>query len=130
MAKSTAKAEALSRDLADRLAQRGHTVAQSKNAEGYPRLVLDTDQASIEIVQEDAVSKDVFGNDLLAFAPHRLTLAIDEDISEAFRAELMIEIVKMGVNKLILKAAADLATAEAAAGTVIEQTVRWPTKGV
>lgn len=130
MAKSTAKAEALARDLKDRLEFRGIAVAESKNAQGYPRLVLDTDQASIEIIQEDAVSKDIFGNDLLAFAPHRLTLAMDDAMTKQTEAKILVEIVKMGVNKLIVKNGADLATAEASAGEVIDQEVRWPTKGI
>lgn len=130
MAKSTAKAEALSRDLKDRLQFKGFTVSESKNGDGFPRLVIDTDQASIEIVQEDAVSKDIFDNDLLAFAPHRLTLAMDDAVSKQDHAKLMIEIVKMGVNKTIVKNGADLATAEASAGEIIDLMERWPTKGI
>lgn len=130
MAKSTAKAEALARDLKDRLQFKGFTVDEAKNAEGFPRLVIDTDQASIEITQEDAVSKDIFGSDLLAFAPHRLTLALDDAVTKADQAKIHREIEKMGVNKLILKNGADLATAEAAAGEEINWDERWVTKGV
>jgi hypothetical protein len=105
-------------------------VAESKTVDGFPRLVLDTNQASIEIVQEDAVSKDIFGNNLKAFAPHRLTLAMADAVTKQTQAKLMVEIVKMGVNKLIVKNGANLAAAEAAAGEAIDQEVRWPTKGV
>lgn len=130
MAKSTAKAESLARDLKDRLKLRDFVVAESKDSEGYPRLVLDTDQASIEIKQADAVSKDILGLDLKAFAPHELTLAMDDAVTKQEQAKIMLEVIKMGVDKLIVKSGADLATAEASAGEEIIQDVRWPSKGV
>lgn len=130
MAKSTAKAEALARDLKDRLEYRGYSVAEAKTAEGWPRLVIDTDQASIEIEAVDAVSKDVFGNDLVAFAPHEARLASVDAQGKAAAAELTLELAKTGIDKLLLSEGADLATAEAAAPVAIQFETRWPTKGV
>lgn len=130
MAKSTAKAEAIVRDLKDRLAFRGYASTESKNADGFPKLTIGTD-ASIVIEQADAVSKDVFGNDLLAFAPHEATLAIDEAIAYKKLIEVASELSKVAIDKTVLKSSdADLATAEAlSSGEVIVWDVRWPTKG-
>lgn len=132
MAKSTAKAEALSRDLKDRLEQRGFTVAESKDGNGWPKLTLNTNEASLRIEAADAVSKDVFGNDLKAFAPHSIDFASRDDAMTSLKvAQILQEVGKMGIDKTIVKTHADtLATAEAAAGTVIVWDQRWPTKGV
>lgn len=132
MAKSTAKAEALARDLKERLERRGFAVAESKDAQGWPKLTLNTDEASIRMEAEDAVSKDVFGNANKAFAPHFLEYASREDaIGTLENAQILNEVLKMGVSKMIVKTHADtLATAEAAAGDAIEFDDRWPTKGV
>ena len=127
--KSTAKAEALARDLKDRLEFRGFTVAESKTAQGWPRLVIDTDQASIEIEARDAVSKDVFGNDLVAFAPHDARLASVNAQSKADLSKVHMELSKAGLEKVLLSEGADLAAAEAAAAEEILFDIRWPTKG-
>jgi tRNA U34 5-carboxymethylaminomethyl modifying enzyme MnmG/GidA len=129
MAKSTAKAEAVSRDLKDRLESRGFTVAESKTATGWPRLDIDTDQASIEIEAADAVSKDIFGNDNKAFAPHEARLASVTAQSKADLTKIELELAKVGIDKTILKEGANLAAAEATAGEEIIWDVRWPTKG-
>lgn len=128
MAKSTAKAEAVARDLKDRLEQRGFTVQESK-AGDWPRLVIDTDQASIEIEAADAVSKDVFGNNLKAFAPHEARLASVDAQSKADLAKIQQELAKCAIDKVVLKTGANLAAAEAATGEEIQWDVRWPTKG-
>lgn len=132
MAKSTAKAEALSRDLKERLQFRGFTVAESKDSNGWPKLTLNTDEASLRIEAADAVSKDVFGNDNKAFAPHFIDFASRNDAMDSLKvAQIMLELVKMGIEKTIVKTHADtLTTAEAAAGTALVFDVRWPTKGV
>ena len=130
MAKSTAKAEAIVRDLRDRLDFRGIASEESKNSEGYPRLVIDTDQASLEIEQADAVSKDIFENDLRAFSPHFAVLAVADTYSREDYTKLYAELNKVGIDKVILKTGADLATAEAAAGEEIQWDIRWPTKGM
>ena len=129
MAKSTAKAEALARELKDRLEFRGFTVAESKTAQGWPRLVIDTDQASIEMEAVDAVSKDIFGNDLKAFAPHNARLAAVTAQSKADLAKIQTELARAGLDKVLLSEGANLAAAEAATPVEIPADTRWPTKG-
>jgi len=132
MAKSTAKAESMARDLKDRLEFRGFSVAESKDSEGFPKLTLNTDESSISITDTDAVSKDVFGNDLRSFAPHRVEWASRENaIGLANGAEILTEVIKMGIEKLVVKTdATSLSTAEGTTGTEIIFDVRWPTKGI
>lgn len=132
MAKSTAKSEAMARDLKDRLEFRGFTVAESKDGNGFPKLTLNTDESSILITDTDAVSKDVFGNDLRSFAPHRVEWASREDaIGLLEGAQILMELNKIGIDKTIVKTHATvLATAEATVGTEVVADVRWPTKGI
>jgi hypothetical protein len=131
MPKSTAKAESLARDLKDRLVKRGYAVAESKDAEGWPKLTLNTDEASIRFEGVDAVSKDIFGNATTAYAPHFCDLAVTTDnINYPQMAELTTEIAKTAVDKMFVKTNADtLATAEEATGTLVQWDIRWPTKG-
>lgn len=132
MAKSTAKAEALVRDLKERLERRGFSADESKDSEGWPKLTLNTDEASIRIEGEDMVSKDVFGNDNVAFAPHFLDYASRDDAMDTLKnAKILNEVIKMGVSKMIVKTdGSSLSTAEAADGDAIEFDDRWPTKGI
>ena len=133
MAKSTAKAEALARDMKDRLEFRGFTVAESKDAEGFPKLTLNTDESSIQFADTDAVSKDIFGNDNRAFSPHTAKWASREDAVGLLEAtQILTEIEKTGIEKVFVHTHPTvLATAEAAAadGEVIFD-IRWPTKGI
>lgn len=130
MAQSLAVAEAHSRELKDKLERRGFSVSEEK-VNGYPKLLINTDEASILIEQEDAVSKDVFGNDLKAFTPHKLTLSSRDDaITVAIAAKLWIEVAKIGMKVVVKTDATDLTTAEASAGEVIEYSDRWKTKGI
>lgn len=126
--KSTAKAEASARDLKEMLELRGFAVAESKDANGWPKLTIGTD-ASIRIESYDAVSKDVFGNDLKAFAPHMVELAAIDAMSKQDYAKVLTEVVKYAFEKKIVKSGVDLATAEASAGEELIYDVRWPTKG-
>lgn len=130
--KSTAKAESLARGLKERLQFRGMTVAESKDANGWPKLTINTDEASLTIVGDDAVSKDIFGNALVAFAPHTIAFASRDDAMSTLKvSQIQCEVVKMGINKCTVKTHATvLATAEAAAGTSITFDVQWPTKGI
>lgn len=130
--KSLAKADALARGLKERLQFRGYTVAESRDANGWPKLTLNTNEASLKIVAADAVSKDVFGNDLVAFAPHRIEFASRDDAMTTLKvAQIQNEIVKCGIEKQNVKTHATvLATAEAAAGTDINFDLQWPTKGI
>lgn len=132
MAKSIAKADALARGLKERLQFRGFTVSESRDGNGWPKLTLNTNEASLKIVAADAVSKDVFGNDLVAFAPHRIEFASRADAMTAKKhAEINLEVVKCGIEKMVVKSdATSLATAEAAAGDALIFDVQWPTKGI
>jgi len=133
MAKSIAKADALQRDLKERLELRGFSVSESRDAEGWKKLSLNNDEASIKIVAEDMVSKDIFGNDNVAFAPHYLDFASRDDAMDSGKvAKILIEVYKMGVSKTNVKRHATvLATAEAAAPSeVLEFDLQWRTKGI
>ena len=130
MAKSTAVSEAQARELKDKLERRGFAVTESR-VNGYPKLTLNTDEASIMIEQEDAVSKDVFGNDLLAFTPHKLTFSSRADAVDAIKgAKISVEIFKIGMKTIVKTHATDLAAAEATDGEAIEYSDRWKTKGI
>ena len=130
--KSTAKAEAIARDLKEKLEFRGFSIAESKDANGWPKLTLNTNEASIRFEAEDAVSKDVFGNDLVAFAPHKVEFASRNDaMSTLIVSKIMTELIKIGTNKAVVKTHATvLATAEAAAGDEVQFDIQWPGKGI
>jgi len=153
--KNLAKAEALIRQLAEDLAVRTagaasgrvDRVREAKDSEGYPYLVLSdngTETAGnpvifIRIKQIDAVSKDIFGNDLKAYAPHICELAYELDGTEAEPSRLdiamvMFELAKLGV-KIEVKEIADAtavtpANVDADAASLELDWLRWPTKGV
>lgn len=152
--KSVAKAEALSRDLASKLAKRFagsatiDTVRQAKDANGWPMLFLSdggTETASnaviaIRISAVDAVSKDVFGNALVAFAPHVLEVAyeltaannpipIDTDILvaefEAIRTGVAIQLKEIANGSAVTEA-----NMNSAAIAIELDDLYWPTKSV
>lgn len=152
--KSTAKAEALLRDVADKLKVRFagsatiDTVRAARDAQGWPMLFLSdagneaAGQAviALRIRAVDAVSKDVFGNDLVAFAPHKLEIAyeltaannpIPTDV-DLLTAEF--EAIKTGVAIQLKELANGTAVTEAnmnAATVAVElDELYWPTKGV
>lgn len=153
--KNLAKAEALVRQLAEDLALRTKgaaaglvdTVREAKDSEGYPYLLLSdngTEAAGnpvifIRIKQIDAISKDIFGNDLKAYAPHICELAYELDTTEAEPSRLdiamvMFELAKLGV-KIEVKEIADgtavtPAAVDADAASLELDWLRWPTKGV
>jgi hypothetical protein len=126
---STAKSEAVARDLKEALEKRGFSVEESQLAKGR-KLTIDTDKMSISIKAKDAVSKDVFGNDLDAFTPHVCELAIDDGASSTEVAKVMIDLAKVGFA-LKIGEGADLAAAEVAAAAADEErhSAQWPTKG-
>jgi hypothetical protein len=156
--KSTAKAQALLRDVADKLKVRYapgaaglNTVRQANDANGWPMLFLSHggNEAAgqpvigIRIQAVDAVSKDVFGNALIAFAPHTLEIAYElgasGNLTFVSHADLLIaeyESINTGVKILLEELAngtavneADMNTAMAAPTAQIEN-LYWPTKGV
>ena len=91
--KSTALADAKFRSLADDLKIRLKgsatidTVRAARDAQGWPVLVLSDGGAEaagdavivLRMKAQDAVSKDIFGNDLVAFAPHTVDVAYEQD---------------------------------------------------
>lgn len=128
---STAKSQAVARELKESLEKRGFSVVESDLAKGK-KLSVDSDKMTVRIEAKDAVSKDVFGNDLDAFTPHVCKLAIDSDAGATHSevAKLMIDLGKVGLA-LKIGEGADIAAAEAAADAAEEQryNVAWPTKG-
>lgn len=128
---STAKSEAVARDLKEALEKRGFSVEESQIAKGKA-LSIDSDKMTIRIQAKDAVSKDVFGNDLDAFTPHVVKLAIDNDggATHVQVAKVMMELVKHGFA-LKIGEGASKAAAEAAADAAEEErhSAQWPTKG-
>jgi len=152
--KSLAKAEALVRDLKEKLelrlkgaaAGRVDTVREAKDSDGAPYLVLSdngTETAGnpvifIRIKQIDAVSKDVFGNAMSAYAPHICELAYELDSSEAEPSRLdiikvMFELAQLGIRTQVKQIADGTAVtpANVDAATAAEDFdwIYWPTKG-
>lgn len=152
--KSLAKADALLRDVADKLKVRYagsatiDTVRAARDANGWPMLFLSdagneaAGQAviALRIKAVDAVSKDVFGNDLVAFAPHKLEIAyelaaannpiaIDTDILiaefEAIKTGVAIQLKELANGTAVTAANMDAATAN-----IELDELYWPTKGV
>jgi len=127
---STAKAEAVARNLKEALEKRGFSVVESKTAKGRA-LSIDSDKMTIRMDAKDAVSKDIFGNDNDAFSPHEVKLAIDDataSLSEV--AKVMMDLGKQGFALKIGEGTGKVA-AEAAADAAEElaHNVHWPTKG-
>lgn len=151
--KNTAKAEALIRDLKEKLAlrlaqnaaiaDRLDSVAEARDSDGYPYLMLSNAGAVaandpvvlIRIKQIDAVSKNVFGDDLKAYAPHLCEMAYE--VAEPSDQDLLIvmfELAKLGI-KINIKKLADgtaVTPANVDAAAVAEELdwLHWPTKGV
>jgi len=128
---STAQSEAKARELKEDLEKRGFAVVESKLAKGR-KLSIDSDKMTIRIEAKDMVSKDVFGNDLDAFTPHEVKLAIDST-GGATHVEVAKAMMSLGKQGFALKIGegADIAAAEAAADAAAEEryNVHWPTKG-
>jgi len=152
--KSLAKADATLRDLAEVLKRRVSgsasidTVREARDSDGWPMLILSDGGAeaagdaviAIRMKAVDAVSKDVFGNDLVAFTPHSMEVAYELDANgkptpaNADVAEAIVEAAKKGVKieiKEIANTTAVSAASMDAASPVKEIEVQdeWPTKG-
>lgn len=154
MPQSTAKAIALSRDLASVLAKRLagsasiNTIRPAFDANGWPLLFLSVsgNEAAgqpvilIRIKGVDAVSKDVFGNATTAYAPHTLEYAyeltaannpipIDSDLwttsYEAEKTGVRFQVKEMANGTAVTEAAIN-----AAAPLVDLENIYWPTKSV
>ena len=127
---STAKAEAVGRDLKEALEKRGFSVVESSLAKGR-KLAIDSGM-SIRIEAKDGVSKDIFGNANDAFTPHECKLAIQNDQATSVEvAKVMMDLGKIGFGLKIAEHATVLATAETAADSADElrHNSQWPTKG-
>lgn len=134
--KSTAKAAALLRDIADKLKIRQagsagvNSVRAANDANGWPMLILSRNGneaesqpvIAVRISAVNAISKDIFGNDLVAFAPHILEVAYElglisgQDLDPA-RADLftvLFECTKTGCRMQIKEIANGTAVSEAA----------------
>lgn len=147
--KSLAKAEALLRDVADKLKIRlpAKTIRSARDSAGWPMLFISGGNEAagqsviaLRIRAVDMVSKDVFGNDTSAYAPHALEVAYeltatDNPIptdSDVLTCEF--EAIKTGV-KLQLKELANgtavtAANMDAASPSLELEDINWPTKGV
>jgi hypothetical protein len=130
--KSVAKSIALMRDLKERIDFRisgSATIDTSREAfdtNGYPMLFLSdggTETAGNPVIvlrlqPVDAVSKDVFGNSLVAFTPHTMEFAYELDGTEGEPSRLDIMTIFQEVGKLGLK----IDIKEIADGTAVDQT--------
>lgn len=148
--KSTAKSDASLRDLADKLQLRfpTKTVRQARDANAWPMLIVSATGSeaagqsviAIRMSSVNAVSKDVFGNDLIAFAPHivevayELTAADNPIPSDADLFKVEYEVFKIGARtqlKEIANGTAVSATSmDAAAVAADVEDLNWPTKSV
>jgi len=153
--KSTAKAQAQARETKEKLERRFKgsatidTVRQANDAQGWPLLICSNGGAesagseviAIRIKAQDAVSKDVFGNDLVAFAPHTIEVAHELDAngkqtpSQLDMAKVMQEVSKIGMKIDIKEIANTTAVSEAslnaaAVALSLEVETQWPTKGI
>jgi hypothetical protein len=127
---STAKSEAVARDLKEALEKRGFTVTESALAKGRA-LSIDSDKMTIRIEAKDAVSKDIFGNALDAFTPHEVKLSIDNTTAtHSDVAKVQMDLVKIGFA-LKIGEGADIGAAETAANAASEErhSAQWPTRG-
>ena len=159
---SNAKAVALIRDLGDKLAKRLpsgaaglNTVTQAfytdSNGDVWPYLLISHNGnvaegqpvLYIEISNVDAVSKDIFGNQTQAYAPHVLQLAYelqatpnigDSFVSHADRAACVYESIMTGVRfqlkELANGTAVTAANVNAASPVADLDDLYWPTKKV
>ena len=150
---SNAKAIALIRDLADVLAKRYSgsstidTVRQAFDSNNWPYLVCSdggvetagSDVILIRISNVDAVSKDIFGNQTFAYAPHLLELAYelngaDSEPSHADLLKAEFEAMLLGC-RVQIKEIADgtpvtAANVSAASAIADLENLYWPTKSV
>lgn len=154
--KSTSKAEALIRDLKEKLdlrvkgsgAGRVDGSRELRDSDAWPALILSRagNEAAgqpvigLRIKGVDAVSKDIFGGSITAAAPHIAEIAYELDGTGKPRpsaldlAKVMFEYVRLGcriqVKQLASGTAVTLANMDAAAAAEDIDWLQWPTKGV
>jgi len=152
---STAKANALVRDLSDKLKIRLvpgsaglNSVRLAFDAQGWPMIFLSHNANEAEaqpvvllrIRNPDMQSKDVFGGSTFAYAPHILELAYElASANDPEPALADIEVVKYEAQKLGCRyqekqiangTAVSEASLNAAAPIVDLEDLYWPTKSV
>ena len=146
---SLAKAKASMRELKDRLAYRLaaaslDSIREANDANGNPMLFCSaaSNEAAgqpviaFRISQQSAVSKDILGNDLDAYTPHKLEMAWEEDsVSPAQVAIMALEAFKIGMKCDLKEIADGSAVSEANinaanVAAALENDVRFPTKGM
>lgn len=121
---SNQKASALARDLKSRLTLRGFVVTESKDGNGFP--ILSTDKLiAIAIVADSMISKDILGNDLLAYTPHTCTISYSATTPPAL-ADLVAATLE--VSKIGMRIA--LTETDAPSTVSIEFDSQWPGKGM
>jgi len=150
---STAKAQALARDLADKLSKRYagsatiNTVRQANDANGWPLIFCSNGNEAegqpvilIRIMAVPMISADVFGNPTTAYAPHTLEFAYElaaankPEPTLADAAIAQFEAIKTGVRFQLKEIANGTAVTEAsidAASPALDiEELYWPTKSV
>ena len=146
--KSIAKADATMRDLKSALDQRisggqldVNTVRAARDAEGYPMLFLSVGGneaagqpvVAVRMKPDDAVSKDIFGNANVAFAPHTIEVANEElAVSRKDLAIVDAEVAKLGIKISVKDLAGGVSVTEAhmnaAAPVAVIDWLQFPTK--
>jgi hypothetical protein len=151
---STAKAIALVRDLSDKILDRMknsatlNTCRQAFDANGWPMLFVSHNGNEAEgqpvvlirIKGVDMISKDIFGNSEVAFAPHTLEFAWELSATANCPIPLLsdlcpieFEAVKTGVRFQLKEVANMTAVSEAAINAITSPNadvddINWPTK--
>jgi hypothetical protein len=148
--KSTKQAEMQMKAIADELSAilKGSstidTVREDKDSNAWPMIFLSDGGVetttnpviALRMKAVDAVSKDVFGNDLIAFGPHSLEFAYEDAVPALIDiATVMAPLGKHGINiqvKVIAASTAVTATSmdAKAVDKEIAPLLRFPTKGV
>lgn len=147
--KSTAKANAWVRNLKNIIGLRlgsSYSIREAQDANQWPMLFISQGNeaasnpvVAIRISAVDAVSKDIFGNSLVAFAPHLCEVgyelnATGKPIFDCVKlANIYAELFKLGIIQRIKEIANTTAVTEsslnAVAGSDVEFDIYWPTKG-
>lgn len=155
MIQSTAKAQDLMRDLGDKLkvrlaANAGlNTVRRANDANGWPMLVLShaANEAAgqpvvaLRLMNVNAVSKDIFGGNLIAYAPHVMEIAFEMTATAGVQTPALLDVslveyeaFKLGTQIQIKEIAHSTAVTEtsmnAASAAASYDDLYWPNKGV
>lgn len=151
---SAAKAEALMRDLADKLSKRYsngpglNSIRVANDANGWPMIFISRNGneaagqpvVAVRISNVDAESRDVFGNSIYAYAPHvlevgyELAAANKPTPSTADLAVVEFECIKTGIRFQLKEIAHATAVSEASLNSASVaadlEDLYWPTKSV